>query len=73
MCMDDKEILRRVIKGFELIPAKHGFGHPYVTKNGIATLDLTKRINTWIQKEFPSSRVRAKLESTYKSINFFRV
>lgn len=71
--MDNKEILRRVIKGFELIPAKFGFGHPYVTKTGAATSNLASRINTWIQKEFPSSKVRAKFEPTYKSINFFKV
>lgn len=72
MCMDDKEILRRVIKGFELIPAKHGFGHPYVTKNGIATSDLSDRINTWIKKEFPYSKIKSKVENNYKTLNFFK-
>ena len=70
MCMDDKEILRRVIKGFELIPAKHGFGHPYVTKTGAATPDLAKRINAWIKQNFPQSNIIASYEGAYKTINF---
>ena len=70
--MDDKEILRRVIKGFELIPAKHGFGHPYVTKTGVATPDLTKRINAWIKQNFPQSNIIASYEGVYKAINFRR-
>jgi len=73
MCMDDKEILRRVIQGFELIPAKRGFGHPYVTKTGVATPDLSKRINTWIKQNFPQSNIITSYEGVYKTINFRRV
>jgi hypothetical protein len=72
MCMDDKEILRRVIKGFELIPARQGFGHPYVTKSGAATPDLAKRINVWIKQNFPQSNIIASYEGVYKTINFRR-
>ena len=71
--MDDKEILRRVIQGFQLIPAKQGFGHPYVTKTGAATPDLSKRINTWIKQNFPQSNIIASYEGVYKTINFRKV
>jgi hypothetical protein len=70
--MEDKEVLRRTIQGFELIPAKFGFGHPYVTKNGKATSDLATRINTWIQGEFDGSSVKVKYDPTYKALNFFK-
>ena len=71
--MDDKEILRRVITGFELIPAKHGFGHPYVTKTGAATPDLSKRINAWIKQNFPQSNIITSYEGVYKTLNFRKV
>lgn len=71
--MDDKEILRRVIQGFQLIPAKRGFGHPYVTKTGAATPDLSKRINAWIKQNFPQSNIMTSYEGVYKTINFRRV
>lgn len=70
--MDDKEILRRVIQGFQLTPAKRGFGHPYVTKTGAATPDLSKRINTWIKQNFPQSNIITSYEGVYKTINFRR-
>ena len=70
--VDDKEVLRRTIQGFELIPVKYGFGHPYVTKNGKATSDLATRINTWIQGEFNGSSVKVKYDPTYKALNFFK-
>lgn len=71
--MDDKEILRRVIQGFQLVPAKQGFGHPYVTKTGAATPDLSKRINAWIKQNFPQSNIMTSYEGVYKTINFRRV
>jgi hypothetical protein len=70
--MDDKEILRRVIQGFQLVPAKRGFGHPYVTKTGAATPDLSKRINAWIKQNFPQSNIMTSYEGVYKAINFRR-
>lgn len=70
--VDDKEVLRRTIQGFELIPAKYGFGRPYVTKNGKATSDLATRINTWIQGEFDGSSIKVKYDPTYKALNFFK-
>jgi hypothetical protein len=73
MCMDDKEILRRVIQGFQLVPAKQGFGNPYVTKTGAATSDLSKRINAWIKQNFPQSNIMTSYEGVYKTINFRRV
>ena len=71
--MDDKEILRRVIQGFNLVPAKEGFGHPYVTKTGAATPDLAKHITAWIKQNFPQSNIIASYEGVYKVINFRRV
>ena len=70
--MDDKEILRRVIQGFQLVPAKQGFGHPYVTRTGAATPDLSKRINAWIKQNFPQSNIITSYEGVYKAINFRR-
>ncbi len=71
--VDSKEILRRVIQGFELVPAKQGFGHPYVTKTGAATPDLAKRITAWIKQNFPQSDIIASYEGAYKTINFRKV
>lgn len=68
----EKEILRMVIKGFELIPASRGFGHPYTTKNGKATPQLASRINTWIDQNFPHANIRAYFETTYGNLNFGR-
>ena len=70
--MDDREILYKVIKGFGLVPAKQGFGHPYVTKTGAATPDLSKRINAWIKQNFPQSNIITSYEGVYKAINFRR-
>lgn len=70
--MDDKEILYKVIKGFQLVPAKQGFRHPYVTKTGAATPDLSKRINAWIKQNFPQSNIITSYEGVYKAINFRR-
>ena len=70
--MNDKEILYKVIKGFQLIPAKHGFGHPYTTKTGAATPELSKRINTWIKQNFPQSNIVTSYEGVYKVLNFRR-
>lgn len=70
--MDDKEILRIVIQGFQLVPAKQGFGHPYVTKTGAATPDLSKRINAWIKQNFPQSNIITSYEGVYKTLNFRR-
>lgn len=71
--MDDKEILRRVIQGFQLVRAKQGFGHPYVTKTGAATPELAKRVTTWINQNFPQSNIIASYEGAYKTINFRKV
>ncbi len=50
--MDDKQVLRYVINGFELIPAKFGFSNAYTTKNGKATPNLSKEINDRIKKKY---------------------
>lgn len=71
--MDEKEVLRRVIQGFELVPAREGFSqYPYVTKTGKATPDLAKRINAWIKENFPQSKVRVAFEGVYRTVNFYR-
>lgn len=68
----DKEVLGSVIKGFELVPAPEGFGHPFITKNGKATPQLARRINDWIVKTFPASTLRVNYEGTYSTLNFGR-
>jgi len=70
--MDDKQVLRYVINGFELIPAKFGFENSYTTKNGKATKELSKIINDRIKKNFPQTRIRTSYDPTYKTINFYR-
>lgn len=70
--MDDKQVLRYVINGFELIPAKFGFSNAYTTKNGKATPNLSKEINDRIKKNFPQTRIRTSYDPTYKTINFYR-
>jgi hypothetical protein len=70
--MDDKQVLRYVINGFELIPAKFGFSNAYTTKNGKATPNLSKEINNRIKKNFPQTRIRTSYDPTYKTINFYR-
>ena len=71
--MEDKEVLRYVINGFELVPAKHGFANSYVTKNGKASTTLVKDINARIKKNFPNSKIRTRLERNYYTINFYRL
>lgn len=70
--MDDKQVLRYVINGFELIPAKFGFENSYTTKNGKATPNLSKEINDRIKKNFPQTRIKTSYDPTYKTINFYR-
>ena len=71
--MEDKDVLRYVINGFELIPAKQGFTNAYTTKNGKATHSLSQEINARIKKNFPHSRIRTAFERTYHTINFYRL
>jgi len=70
--MDDKQVLRYVINGFELIPAKFGFENSYTTKTGKATPNLSKEINDRIKKNFPQTRIRTSYDPFYKTINFYR-
>ena len=71
--MEDKDLLRYVIHGFKLIPAKQGFSNAYVTKTGKASPLLSKEINARIEKNFPQSKIRTKFERTYGTINFHRL
>ena len=70
--MDEKEVLRYVINGFELIPAKFGFSNSYTTKTGKATKELSKIINDRIKKNFPQTRIKTSFDPIYKTINFHR-
>ena len=72
MHMEDKEVLKYVINGFELVPAKHGFANSYVTKTGKASDALSKAINARIKKNFPNSNIRTKIERNYNTLNFYR-
>ena len=71
--MEDKDVLRYVIKGFDLVPARQGFTNAYTTKNGKATHSLSQEINARIKKNFPHSRIRTAFERTYHTINFYRL
>lgn len=68
----DKEIIRMVVKGFNLVPARQGFGVPFTTKNGKATFALSERINKWLDETFPGSTIRTAFERNYNTINFVR-
>lgn len=68
--MEDKEILRRILQGFKLIPAK--FPLTYTTLAGKATPDLAKRINAWIQTNFPNSLIRVAYDATHGILKFYR-
>jgi hypothetical protein len=68
--MEDKEILRRILQGFKLIPAK--FPLTYTTIAGKATSDLAKRINAWIQTNFPNSLIRVAFDTTHGILKFYR-
>lgn len=70
--MEDKEVLKYVIDGFKLIPAKHGFANSYVTKTGKASDALSKAINARIKKNFPNSNIRTRVERNYHTLNFYR-
>jgi hypothetical protein len=70
--MDEKEVLRYVINGFELIPAKFGFSNSYTTKTGKATKELSGIINARIKKNFPQTRIKTSFDPIYKTINFHR-
>lgn len=70
--MDEKEVLRYVINGFELIPAKFGFSNSYTTKTGKATKELSNIINDRIKKNFPQTRIKTSFDPIYKTINFHR-
>lgn len=70
--MDEKEVLRYVINGFELIPAKFGFSNSYTTKTGKATKELSNIINDRIKKNFPQTRIKTSFDPIYKTINFYR-
>ena len=68
--MEDKEILRRILQGFKLIPAK--FPLTYTTTTGKATPDLAKRINAWIQTELPHSPIRVAYDATHVILKFYK-
>jgi hypothetical protein len=68
--MEDKEILRRILQGFKLIPAK--FPLTYTTLAGKATPDLAKGVNAWIQTNFPNSLIRVAFDATHGILKFYR-
>jgi hypothetical protein len=68
--MEDKEILRRILQGFKLIPAK--FPLTYTTIAGKATPDFAKRINAWIETNFPNSLIRVAFDTTHGILKFYR-
>lgn len=68
----DQEVIRRTIEGFKLIPVPKAFNDAYTTKFDKPTPALARRINTWIEKNFPYSLIRVAFEGTYRTVNFYR-
>ena len=67
----NEEVREKVIKGFNLIPTKYGFGNAFTTVKDKPSIELKHAINKWINKNFPYSSVKIELEKHTKTFNFF--
>lgn len=68
----DEEVVRRTVEGFKLIPVPKAFNDAYTTKFDKPNPALARRINTWIEENFPYSLIRVRFEGVYRTINFYR-
>ena len=66
----DSDVIKKVVKGFRLIPFEQGFNRAFKSTSQKASPQLSQRINKWIKDKFPESKVRAEYEQTYQTINF---
>lgn len=66
----DSDVIKKVVKGFRLIPFEQGFNRAFKSTSQKASPQLAQRINKWIKDKFPESKVRAEYEQNYQTINF---
>jgi hypothetical protein len=69
---NDYFVKRCVLKGFKLHLSEKGFQKSYTTENDVVSDYLIGRINYWIKREFPFSKVYVKRELGYNKIQFFK-
>jgi hypothetical protein len=67
--VSNDEVINRVVDGFELVRDPKAFGNAYKTKTGKATIDLAKRIHTWIKEKFPNNNIGIRFEKVHGTIN----
>jgi Zn-dependent peptidase ImmA (M78 family) len=63
--ISNDEVIERVVKGFNLVYDKRGFGNSYTTKTGKANIALAKRINVWIKENFPDNNIGISFEKVH--------
>lgn len=68
----DDEVVRRTIEGFDLKFVPEAFRNAYTTKKDRPSPALARRINAWIEKNFPYSLIRVAFEGVYRTVNFYR-
>jgi hypothetical protein len=68
----DDEVIRRTVEGFDLKFVPEAFRNAYTTKKDRPSPALARRINTWIEKNFPYSLIRVAFEGVYRTVNFYR-
>jgi hypothetical protein len=66
----NEDVIEKVIKGFNLIPTKYGFGKAYTTSNDKPTIELKHSINKWIEKHFKDASVKIDIEKNTRTFNF---
>jgi len=70
--VSDDEVVRRTIEGFDLKFVPEAFRNAYTTKKDRPSPALARRINAWIEKNFPYSLIRVAFEGVYRTVNFYR-
>lgn len=65
---DAAEIIRRVVKGFKLVPV-FGFAYSFRTRDGKISDKQVDRINRWLNKNGYGDIVQFARETTYNTIN----
>ena len=70
--VSDDEVVRRTIEGFDLKFVPEAYRNAYTTKKDRPSPALARRINAWIEKNFPYSLIRVAFEGVYRTVNFYR-
>lgn len=63
--ISNDEVIERVVKGFNLVYDKRGFGNSFTTKTGKANIALAKRISAWIKENFPDNNIGISFEKVH--------